>query len=106
MAEGLGLDAWGNGPAYKQCDGFSRRGVFILTHLLQRDPIKFVYVMDNLYRAASIDAGEITGSQWKIILKHMGATDEEIRDVQMRMRRPSTSPVESQSQQPRPPGLR
>jgi len=49
-----------------------RRGVFILNHLLQRDPIKFVYVMDNLYRAASIDAGEITASQWKTILKTYG----------------------------------
>jgi hypothetical protein len=36
-----------------------------------------------------IDAGEITGSQWNIILKHKGATDEEIRGAQMRMGRPS-----------------
>jgi hypothetical protein len=100
MPDGLGLDAWWNEPAYKRCDSFPRRGVFILNHLLQRDPIKFVYVMYNLYRAASIDAGEITASQWKTILKYMGATDEEIRGVQMRMRPPSVTPVESQSQQP------
>ncbi len=47
MPDGLGLDAWWNEPAYKRCDSFSRRGVFILNHLLQRDPIKFVYVMYN-----------------------------------------------------------
>ncbi len=98
MPDGLGLDAWWDELAYKRCDSFSRRAVFILNHLLQRDPVKFVYVMDNLYRAESIDAGEITGSRWKTILKHMGATDEEIRDVQMRMGRPGASPAESQSQ--------
>jgi hypothetical protein len=31
--------------------------------------------------------GKITGSQWRTILKHIGATDAEISDVQRRMGR-------------------
>jgi hypothetical protein len=44
MADGLGLNAWWDEPAYKRCDSFSRRGAFML-QLLKCDPAKFVYIM-------------------------------------------------------------
>ena len=97
MPDGLGLNAWWDEPAYKRCDSFSRRGAFVLHKLLKCDPAKFVYIMSNLYRAEAKDPQDITLHEWQIILKHMGATEAEIRDVQMRMGRPSASPAESQS---------
>lgn len=61
--------------------------MFILHKLLQRDPAKFVYIMANLYRAEAKNRQDITRHAWQIILAHMGASEEEIRDVQMRMGR-------------------
>jgi hypothetical protein len=49
------------------------------------------------------NAGEIAGSQWKSILKHVGSTDEEIRGVQRWMGPPSASEAESESPRPRSP---
>ena len=69
----------------------------MLHKLLKCDPAKFVYIVSNLYRAEAKDPQDITLHEWQMFLKHMGATDEEIRDVQMRMGRPSASPAESQS---------
>jgi hypothetical protein len=97
MPGGLGLNAWWDEPGYKRCDSFSRRGAFILHKLLKCDPAKFVYIMSNLYRAEAKDPQDITPHEWQTLLKHMGGTDEEIRDVQMRMGRPSASPDKSQS---------
>ena len=87
MPGGLGLKAWWDEPGYKWSDSFSRRGAFILHKLLKCDPAKFVYIMSNLYRAEAKDPQDITPRQWQTILAHIGATDEEIRDVQMRMGR-------------------
>jgi hypothetical protein len=101
MPGGLGLKAWWDEPGYKRSDNFSRRGAFILHKLLKCDPAKFVYIMSNLYRAEAKDPQDITPRQWQTILAHMGATDEEIRDVQMRMGWPSAA--EPQAQRPMAP---
>ena len=97
MPDGLGLNAWWDEPAYKRCDSFSRRGAFILHKLLKCDPAKFVYIMSNLYRAEAKDPQDITPRQWQTILAHMGAIDEEIRDVQMRMGWPSAAEPQAAS---------
>jgi hypothetical protein len=87
MGDCLGLDAWGDEPEYKRCDTFTLRGGFILNKLLQRHPARLIYVMANLYGADKKDPQDITKAEWKVILKSVGASPEEIMDVQMRMGR-------------------
>ena len=43
--------------------------------------------MLDLYRDAQPDPMDITKLQWQTILAFIGATEEEIKDVQMRMGR-------------------
>ncbi len=45
MADGLGLDPWWNEPAYKTCNTFHLRGLFILRRLREHDSTKFHDVM-------------------------------------------------------------
>ena len=45
MADGLGLDPWWNEPAYKTCNTFHLRGLFILRKLREHDSTKFHDVM-------------------------------------------------------------
>jgi hypothetical protein len=44
---------------YKRCDTFTLRGGFILNKLLQRNPARLVYVMENLYRSEPKDPREL-----------------------------------------------
>lgn len=66
---------------------FSERGTFILGKLQGHDAAKLKDVMLDLYRDAQPDPMDITKFQWQTILAYMGASEEEIKDVQMRMGR-------------------
>ena len=84
----LNLDAWWNEPAYKAAMGtFSERGAFILSKLKEHDAAKLKDVLADLYRDAVPDPMDITKFQWQTILAFMGASAEEIADVQLRMGR-------------------
>ena len=84
----LDLDPWWDEPAYRSATGtFSERGTFILRKLSEHDPIRFKTVMDDLYRDEPPDPVDITKFQWQTILAYMGASEEEVKDVQLRMGR-------------------
>jgi len=84
----LNLDPWWDEPAYRSATAtFSERGTFILRKLSEHDPIRFKTVMDDLYRDEPPDPVDITKFQWQTILAYMGASEEEVKDVQLRMGR-------------------
>jgi hypothetical protein len=84
MGVGLGVDSWWEEPAYEAAQGtFSERGTFILAKLQQHDAAKLKDVMLDLYRDARPDPMDITKFQWQTILAFMGASEEEIKGVQM-----------------------
>jgi hypothetical protein len=85
MADGLGLDAWWAKPEYKVCGTFKTRGYFILRKLHELDPARFLTATANLYHEQGKEPQDITKVEWKVILEHMGASLEEIRDVQVKM---------------------
>lgn len=84
---GIGTDSWWDELGYRRCSTFALKGAFILTKLLQRDAAKLRYVMVDLYRAEQKDPQDITKFEWETILRYMGASSEEIADVQARMGR-------------------
>ena len=84
---GIGLDAWWNDPAYKTCNTFHLRGLFIHEHLKQHDAARFAELLSDLYPDDRPDPQDIGKFEWQSILAYMGANDEEIRDVQKRMGR-------------------
>lgn len=78
----------GDEPAYHAARGtFAERGSFILRKLSEHDPIRFKEVMDDLYRDEPPDPVDITKFLWQTILAYIGASEEEIKDVQARMAR-------------------
>ena len=83
----LGLDAWWDEPAYKSCNTFHLRGLFIFNKLTQHDAARFAEVLGDLYRDDQPDPQDIGTFEWQIILAYMGASPEEIADVQERMGR-------------------
>jgi hypothetical protein len=87
MDDGLGLGAWWDEPAYKPCNTFHLRGVFILRKLQGRDLARFHDVMTDLYGDDRPDPQDIGKFEWQVILAYMGASDVEITDVQKRMGR-------------------
>jgi len=87
MADGLGLDAWWDEPDYKTRNTFHLRGLFILRKLLKHDGAKFAEVMADLYHDDAPDPQDIGTFEWQIILAYMGASPEEIKDIQQRMGR-------------------
>jgi len=93
MGDGLGLDAWWDEPAYKTCNTFRLRGLFIFDKLKQHDPAKFHDVITDLYRDDPLDPQHIGAFEWQTILAYMGASEEEIRDVQKRMGRLNPFPI-------------
>lgn len=88
MSDGLNLDAWWDEPAYKAAQGtFTERGTFILAKLQAHDAAKLQNVLADVYRDAIPDPLDITRFEWETILRFMGASPEEIKDVQLRMGR-------------------
>ena len=81
----LSLGAWWREPEYKVCGTFQTRGYFILRKLHELDPARFNTVMTNLYHEQEKEPQDITKVECKVILEHMGASLEEIRDVQVKM---------------------
>ena len=82
------LDNWWDEPYYMAAKGsFSTKGAFILRKLLRHDGARFVEVMADLYRDDAPDPQDITKFEWQTILAYMGASPEEIADVQKRMGR-------------------
>ena len=87
MSDGLGLDAWWGEPEYKPCNTLHRRGTFIFRKLREHDAAKLQAVMDDLYPAQQPRPEDIGTFEWRVILASLGASDEEIKDVQVRMGR-------------------
>lgn len=84
----LNLDAWWDEPAYEAAQAsFSAKGTFILNKLAQHDAAKLSTVTADLYRDAQPDPMDITKFQWQTILAFMGASEEKIKDGQLRMGR-------------------
>lgn len=82
----LNLDAWWDEPAYKAAMGtFSERGAFILAKLQAHDAAKLKDALGDLYRGELPDPTDITKFEWQTILAYMGASQDEITDVQTRM---------------------
>jgi uncharacterized protein (DUF2267 family) len=53
----------------------------------QHDAAKLSMVIADLYRDEPPDPMDITKFEWQTILAFIGASEEEIRDVQLRMGR-------------------
>jgi len=94
MAErGLGLRALWEDRDYKACGASMEcRGRFILGKLFDRDTrmLKVAWLAafgTRVLGPPEIRTAEITKSQWQVILSHMGASPDEIADVQVRMSR-------------------
>jgi len=88
MGDGLNLGPWWDELAYKAGQGtFTERGTFILAKLQEYDAAKLIDVLGDVYRDAVPDPQDITKFEWQAILAFMGATAEEVRDVQVRMGR-------------------
>lgn len=82
---GLGLASWWDEPEYKVCGTFQARGYFILHRFHRLDPAKLNTVMVKLYRDQEKEPQDIAKVEWQVILEYMGASPEEIKDVQVRM---------------------
>ena len=87
MGKGLSPDGWWDELAYRRCATFSLKGAFILRKLKEHDAVKLKTVLDDLYRTQEKAPQDITRFEWETILRYMGASPEEIKDVQMRMGR-------------------
>jgi hypothetical protein len=86
MGDGLGLDAWWDEPAYHAARGsFSTKGTFILRKLSEHDPAKLKDVLGDLYRDDLPDPADTTKFEWEVIRGFLGASPEEVKDVQLRM---------------------
>ena len=81
----LGLDAWWDEPDYKPCNTVRLRGLFILRKLREHDPARLQDVLADLYRDDQPDPQDIGRFEWQTILAFMGASEEEIKDVCLRM---------------------
>ncbi len=76
---GAGLDAWWDEPAYKTCNTFHLRGLFIFDKLKQHDAPRFAEVLADLYRDGQPDPEDIGKFEWQTILASMGASGERSR---------------------------
>ena len=65
----------------------AERGTFILAKLGDHDAAKLKDVLADVCREAIPDPMDITKFEWETILRFMGATIEEVKDVQLRMGR-------------------
>ncbi len=83
----LNRDAWWVEPEYKVCGTYQARGYFILRKLHQLDAAKIRTVTVDLYHEQEKEPQDITKFEWKVIMEYMGASPEEIKDVQVRMGR-------------------
>ena len=90
---GLGLRALWEERDYKACGASMEcRGRFILGKLFDRDTrmLKVAWLAafgTRVLGPPEIRTAEITKSQWQVLLSHMGASPDEIADVQIRMSR-------------------
>jgi hypothetical protein len=90
---GLGLRALWEERDYKACGAsLECRGRFILGKLFDRDTrmLKVAWLAafgTRVLGPPEIRTAEITKSQWQVLLSHMGASPDEIADVQTRMTR-------------------
>ena len=90
---GLGLRALWEERDDKACGASMEcRGRFILGKLFDRDTrmLKVAWLAafgTRVLGPPEIRTAEITKSQWQVLLSHMGASPDEIADVQARMSR-------------------
>jgi hypothetical protein len=64
---GIGLDACGNNPAYKTCNTFHLRGLFIFDKLKQHDAARFAELLSALNRDDQPDPQDIGKFEWQTI---------------------------------------
>jgi hypothetical protein len=83
----LGLAGWWDEPHYRHCYTANLRGEFILAKLLQRDPPKLRALMASLYADGEPLPENLSAAEWATILTAMGASPDEIAEVQARMGR-------------------
>ena len=84
----IALDPWWDKPAYKAAQGsFSEKGTFILGKLHDHDAASQPGGAGRRSGDAVPDPVHITKVEWEIILRFMGASPDEIADVQQRMGR-------------------
>ena len=83
----LGLAGWWNEPDYRHCYTANLRGEFILSKLLQRDAPRLHALMASLYADGEPLPENISAAEWATILTAMGASPDEIAEVQARMGR-------------------
>ena len=82
----LNTDPWWDDPFYKKGQGsLSDKGAYILNRLL--DSEKLGIALGDLYRNGTPAPSHITKFERQVILAYMGASEEEIADVQKRMGR-------------------
>lgn len=90
---GLGLSALWEERDYKACGASMEcRGRFILGKLFDRNTRMLTAAWLAVFGTRvlgppEIRTDEITKAQWQMILSHMGASPDEIADVQTRMGR-------------------
>jgi hypothetical protein len=84
----LDVDSWWDEPEYKEASrSLLTTGAFILDKLKQRDAVRFNDVIADLYRDQVPEPWDITKFEWHTILAYIGASEGEIKDVQLRMGR-------------------
>jgi hypothetical protein len=81
----LNLGAWWSEAEYKVCGTFQTRGYFILRKLHELDPARFLAVTAKIYHKQEKEPQDITKGEWKVILEHLGASPDEVKDVQVKM---------------------
>ena len=72
----LGLVSWCNDPAYKTCNTFHLRGLFIFEHLKQHDAARFAELLRELSPDDQPGPQDIGKFEWQTILAYMGASDQ------------------------------
>jgi hypothetical protein len=77
--------AWTLGGTSPSTSLVRLRGLFILRKLREHDSTKFHDVMTDLYRDDQPEPEDIGTFEWRTILAFMGASPDEIADVQKRM---------------------
>jgi hypothetical protein len=88
MGDGLGLDAWWDEPRVESARIFHLHGLFIFQQAeAARNRAVRGTLLSDLYRDDQPDQEDIDKFEWQTILAYMGATDDEVKDVQKRMGR-------------------
>lgn len=79
------LGTWWGEPEYRVCGTFPNSWLFILRNLHVLDPARFLTVTAKLSHEQETEPQDIVKIEWKVILEPMGASQEEIKGVEVKM---------------------